>query len=391
MTVWLLWLSDTNGPRLISLYLLVHTLKRIEWCDSRLQVHASILSAAHLCHHYCRLTIIALSSAYGTDMIRSALDRDAESHHLESQVNSIAFHCDIPADDIKIMYVGEGGDMKVLRHFVAIDRKSKSVVLALRGTLSISGALVDMQGFDCDYCCGKAHKGIAEMADNVWNESGAKIVELFQSDLFKDYAFVITGHSLGAGTATLLNIKVHLENPLGDRTVKCFGFAPPPTYSVDKNLNDAAAAKSIQDAIDNCTAFIHDNDCIPFLSVTCIRRLATLMDTVDNKTEHMWFYRRFRLFWEYEEIPQDLIDDVTLAEKNSNMSTRDIDGASKLEIPASVVIWMKKNFAGSFEAIGCSPSKVAELNVFCCEDMVSDHMPEQYENALDILVEEAAG
>jgi len=226
------------------------------------------------------------------------------------------------------------------------------------------------------------------MANAVWSSSGDAIIQLFKDDPeLKDYTFVIVGHSLGAGTATLLNVKVHLEKPLGDRKVKCYGFAPPPTYCVDKDLKDPAAAASIQRAIDNCIGYIHDNDCVPFLSVTCIRRLATLMDTVDNKTEHMWFYKRFRLFWEYDEIPEDLMEDVKLAEQNSTVTTRAIDGASKLEIPARVIIWAKKNFAGCFEAIGCNPSKIADLNVFCCEDMVSDHLPEQYEDALDALVE----
>jgi len=320
-------------------------------------------------------------------MIRSALDRDAESHHLENQTKAIAFHCNILPEHVQILYVDDGGDMKVLRHYVAIDHETKSVVLALRGTLSISGALVDMQGMDVNYCCGKAHKGIAEMADNIWNESGDKIINLFnENETIKDYTFVITGHSLGAGTASLLNVKVHLERPLGNRTIKCFAFAPPPSYCIDPNLNDAVAKASIQSAIDNCIGYLHDNDCVPFLSVSCIRRLALLMDTVDNVTESMWFYRRFRLFWEYEAIPDDLLKSVQLAEQNGTVTTRAVDGASNLEIPAKIVIWMKKNVGGSFEAIGCSPDEIAELNVFCCQDMVSDHLPEQYEDALDALM-----
>ena len=97
------------------------------------------------------LLVLLILSAYGTEMIRSAIDRDAEYHHFESQTKAIAFHCGIDAQDIRILYVADGGSMKVLRHFVAVDRASKSVVLALRGTLSISGALIDMQGMDCKY------------------------------------------------------------------------------------------------------------------------------------------------------------------------------------------------------------------------------------------------
>lgn len=81
-------------------------------------------------------------------MVRSALDRDATPVELESHLNAIAFHCGISSDDIKIVKVEDGGDMAFLRHFVAVDHVSESVVLALRGTLSISGALIDIQAME---------------------------------------------------------------------------------------------------------------------------------------------------------------------------------------------------------------------------------------------------
>jgi len=82
-------------------------------------------------------------------MILSSLDREAGASELENPLEAIAFHCNVDATDIRILDVNDGGDMKVLRHFVAIDRETRSVVLALRGTLSISGALIDMKGMDC--------------------------------------------------------------------------------------------------------------------------------------------------------------------------------------------------------------------------------------------------
>jgi hypothetical protein len=131
---------------------------------------------------------------------------------------------------------------------------------------------------------------------------------------------------------------------------------------------------------------MHNNDCVPLLSVVCIRRLATLMDTVDNKTEHMWPLRRLKLFWEWEQIPEDMVEDVKRADQTCKGSAC-VDGASKLEIPAKIVIWMKKNGFDKMEGFGCSPSAVADLNIFCCEDMIGDHFPEQYEDALDALAE----
>jgi hypothetical protein len=42
------------------------------------------------------------------------------------------------------LYVG--GSTKILRHFVAVDTKMKAVVLAIRGTFTVSGAATDLNG-----------------------------------------------------------------------------------------------------------------------------------------------------------------------------------------------------------------------------------------------------
>jgi len=322
----------------------------------------------------CRMMRFA-TAAYGCAMVRSAVDREARHQDIEDDMKSIAFHTDISFEDIKYLHAIDGGDMNVLRHFVAVDHNSKSVVLAIRGTLSLSGALVDMQAMDCEYCGGRAHKGIAEQADHIWDESGYRIQEVLAD--FPDYSFVLVGHSLGAGAACLLHIKIYCESLMSGRTVRCYGFAPPPTYCAARE-----PSKAIQDAIQNCVCYVHDNDCVPLLSISSIRRLADLMDAVDNQTEHIWFWRRFRIFWEFDAVPQMIIEAVTNISRDEKKRTI---GESEMIIPARVVVWMKKNFAGQFEALACPPSAIAKLDVFICEDMASDHLPEQYEDALDML------
>mmetsp|Transcript_400 Transcript_400/g.520 ORF Transcript_400/g.520 Transcript_400/m.520 type:complete len:487 (+) Transcript_400:327-1787(+) len=326
------------------------------------------------------------TAAYGIDMIRSALDRSAACEVLQCEKKAIAFHTGIAEKDVKLIHVGEGGSMKVLRHFVAIDRESKSIIIALRGTLSISGALIDMQGMSCDFCHGKAHKGMAEMADNLWNVSSEKILKLFEREEFKDYGFTITGHSLGAGVASLLNIKCHVEELVGTRSVKCFVFAPPPVFCLHEDEERSQnITSSIQKAIADCVCYIHDNDCIPFLSVTFIRRLAYVLDAVDNKTQLMWPLQRFKIFWELQDIPQDIIESVKKTRKE-NLQRSLVEGESPLVAPARIVVWMIKNVDdNTFTGIGCKPETLRDLNIFVNQDMVTDHLPEQYENALDFL------
>jgi hypothetical protein len=217
-----------------------------------------------------------------------------------------------------------------------------------------------------DFCGCKAHKGMAEMADNIWLRSGDKIKDLFESnERLRNYSFTIVGHSLGAGVACLLQIKCYWAKLFGsDRLVKCYGFAPPPTFCLDGMNSDGSA--SIQRAIDNTICYIHDNDCIPLLSVMSIRRFARLMDALDDHTEHMWFYRRFQIFWGWKAMPTNLIESVKLAELNNVSTMRCCDGASNLIIPAKIIIWMKKNpSTNTYDVFGCDSKSVADFNIFC--------------------------
>lgn len=327
------------------------------------------------------------TSAYGVEMIKSAIDAEVNVMDLESERQAIAFHCNIGSDDVKLLKIRDGGDMMTLRHYVAVDHKNKSVVLALRGTLSISGALIDMQAMDCSYCSGRAHQGIAEMADGVWNESGDFLKSIMQEEEYKDYDLVITGHSLGGGTACLLHVKIYVENLIPSNRVLCYAFAPPPTFCYDAK-DTSKECLAIAEAMKNCIGYIHDNDCVPHLSVATIRRLSTLLDTVDNFNEHVWFWKRGLIFWGWRKIPQELIDNVTNAQKALDVSNATECKDCEMIIPAKVVVWMKKGSDNTFNAIPCQPQTMAGLNIFMCEDMVTDHMPEQYEDALDALLQE---
>jgi len=319
------------------------------------------------------------TAAYGTEMIKSAIDRQVEMEEIDTLQEAISVHTNIRQEDIKLVYAESNSDQHILHHFVAVDRASKSIVLALRGTLSLSGAIVDVQGMAVDYCSGQAHQGIAEMADNVWKQSGDFVLNLLlQEKEFQDYQLLITGHSLGAGTACLLTVKLYHEQVLNIQRNKiiCYAFAPPPTFYC------ASPSPQIALAIQNTVGYIHDNDVVPFLSIPVVRRLAALLDAVDNQTEFLWFWKRWRIFYEFDTIPETITQSVMEANSTKPQA---VEGASDLAIPANIVLWCKKESNGKFKVLGCDPKKVAEGNIFLCEDMLTDHLPEQYEDALDAL------
>ncbi|KAL7484856.1 hypothetical protein ACHAW6_010470 [Cyclotella cf. meneghiniana] len=329
------------------------------------------------------------TAAYGVEMIKSAIDIDVDAQQLQTNRQAITIHCGIKPEDLRYIYSKDDGDKHVLHHFVAIDHKSKSIVLALRGTLSLSGAIIDVQGMAKNFCFCLAHQGMADMADDVWEVAGAHINELFQEHELKEYGFIITGHSLGAGVACLLNIKCHVEELVGKRKVSCYGFAPPPTFypcRADATGDGKPDPPDlVREAIANCIAYIHDNDAVPFLSISSVRRLAALLDAVDNITEHMWFYDRWKIFHDFTKVPTEIFQAVDDAAKRES---KEVHGECRMIIPAKVVIWMKKNvLSGEFEGYGCDASAVAKNTVFMSQDMFSDHLPEMYEDALDALME----
>ena len=101
-------------------------------------------------------------------MIKSAIDVEVDPADLQNKKKAISIHTGVAEEDIRYLYAKDDHDHHVLHHFVAVDHERKCLILALRGTLSLSGAIVDVQGMARDFCLGWAHQGMSEMADGVW-------------------------------------------------------------------------------------------------------------------------------------------------------------------------------------------------------------------------------
>ena len=134
------------------------------------------------------------------------------------------------------------------------DANQKSIVLTIRGTFSIKDAVTDAICEETPFAGGFAHKGILE--------GGQRIISLIKETLLKaladnpGYKVTLTGHSLGAGTAKLIHLDLHLGDnkawlPKGTK-VDCLALAPPPVFRSKTGL-----PKEIKDAI---RIFVHNND-----------------------------------------------------------------------------------------------------------------------------------
>lgn len=284
---------------------------------------------------------------------------------------TISQHVGIPESDI-IMFVKPGGNIKILRHYIAVDRKKEEVILALRGTYSITEALIDLDVETRDFCGGKAHGGIADSTDEFWDFSGDVIKAVL--DGFPEYKLVICGHSLGAGAAVLLTIKIYSEKLLKSSTnIECMAFASPAVFTP---LNIA------QEAISKIINFSHNNDCVPLLSGAnaCVELVAAL-DAVDKAKGSLW--QQFKVIMGFGRPSDELIKAVR---DSGRKQEDDVVGLEKSYIPASKIVWMRKDTkTGEYTAIHYLPEKMPEIYVN--EDMVADHLPPFYEEGLSNLTD----
>nr|XP_020442973.1 sn1-specific diacylglycerol lipase beta [Monopterus albus] len=113
--------------------------------------------------------------------------------------------------------------------FVALDHKREAIVVAVRGTLSLRDVLTDLSA-ECENLpiegvsgpC-YAHKGIYQAAGYIYKKLVNDGILNQAFSIAPEYKLVITGHSLGAGTASLLAILLRSSFP----TLQCYSFSPP--------------------------------------------------------------------------------------------------------------------------------------------------------------------
>ncbi|GFR34166.1 sn1-specific diacylglycerol lipase beta [Trichonephila clavata] len=162
--------------------------------------------------------------------------------------------------DEDLIFVSFHNRVYEIPFYVAIDHQTCSVVVAIRGTLSLSDTLTDLT-VDCDklftdgcpqgiFC----HRGMLRAAFFVKNklEESHALSDAFA--LHQSYSLAITGHSLGAGTASLLSVLLRPIYP----NLRCYSFSPP------GGLMSLEGVKYSEDFIMSVTL---GDDLVPRLSV----------------------------------------------------------------------------------------------------------------------------
>lgn len=311
-------------------------------------------------------------------------------------------------------------NIKIPRHVVFFDHLTRSIVVSIRGTGSVSDVLTDLHidatpmydqekdsVFDkfVDQLTGQngsktyAHSGIKHSATALKDP----IIEALNTardsrgGKYRDYSVVFTGHSLGAGTACLLSMMV---SQVVDFPVKTFAFAPPPVISREGTTDVKRSFLTGKKSSCDIYSFVLNNDVITRASHNEFLNFLTAVAYIDSLpwTPKERMVKLMKGCLTSEEISE--VDDIMRNAKNSDIH-KENDGVELL-IPGKI-FWMVPKVTGSADILSTAtsegkssegivvryeilsldePSKLFNGSFLTGDSMVSDHLVLSYMNSM---------
>nr|XP_051695028.1 diacylglycerol lipase-beta isoform X3 [Oryctolagus cuniculus] len=301
-----------------------------------------------------------------------------------------------------------------LPFLVALDHRKESVVVAVRGTMSLQDILTDLSAesetLDCE--CGVqdrlVHKGISQAARYVYRRLIGDGILSQAFSIAPEYRLVVVGHSLGAGAAALLAIMLRNSYP----QVRCYAFSPPRGL-LSKSLCEYSKSFTV--------SLVLGKDVIPRLSVTNLedlkrRILRVIAHCSQPKYKILLHGCWYELFGgSPENLPTELdggdqghLTQPLLGEQSllthwspaySCSSDSPLDSSPKyppLYPPGRIIHLEEEGSAGRFGCCSATQYGVrwaheAEFSrILIGPKMLTDHMPDVLMRALDSVVADRA-
>jgi hypothetical protein len=205
----------------------------------------------------------------------------------------------VTEDDV-VLCGGGGGEMYSPAHFVALDREHSAVTVAIRGSMCLSDVLVDLVCESVPFAVplepecqhgagpvplleGKAHRGFLIAAHRLAQQLEPVVLEQLRRN--PGFALVVTGHSLGAGVATLLALLWAQAPALAHvELIRAVVFGAP--CSLCHQLSQAPFTRRI------VTSFVLGDDFVARLSFGTVaelqRGIVTLAHWEDQEGDSAW-------------------------------------------------------------------------------------------------------
>ncbi|GMH68144.1 hypothetical protein TrST_g11442 [Triparma strigata] len=230
-------------------------------------------------------------------------------------------------------------------YVLSVDRDSKSVVLAVRGTIWPHDFLTDLICIDEELPCGgSAHSGMFKSALNLASQIRPLVVNLLSRPKYADFKLTLTGHSLGAGVAALMvyiwTSPEHYPNLAIPTThlkdLHCYGYGCPAI------LTEELANKMSQ----KVTSVVIGEDMVPRFSLRSFRKMR------DN-----------------------VLNELLMSEGGGVEDDYNTSGGMPVLLPAGKIVWIDESTA----ECDASVRKPRDFNVMHMSSCSFEaHMPQNY-------------
>uniref|UniRef100_A0A6B2L1W8 sn-1-specific diacylglycerol lipase n=1 Tax=Arcella intermedia TaxID=1963864 RepID=A0A6B2L1W8_9EUKA len=260
-------------------------------------------------------------------------------------------------------------------HLVALCHDRKSIVVAIRGTMDLHDALADVicnydtiDSLIADAPPAKCHKGMKVCAENKYKDTITALEETVEK--YPDYSVVVTGHSLGAGTAGILAYLYKLRHPQWNLQAYLFGC--PPIFDIET----AVYCRSFM------TSFVNRDDIIPRLTFGSLYDLKAMiracLDSNPRSSQRMW-----HVLTAGGNIPQSMTQKTKEFVEANHL---DFESLKQHKVNEKIFLPGRAIYLHSpkEKTINDWYGEFAENSVFdeivLSTHMFTDHMPDQYEN-----------
>lgn len=130
----------------------------------------------------------------------------------------------VEPDDL--LYSSFKNDLFRVPFYVALDHRTRAILVVARGTLSGADSLTDSMTNEAEFPPemgrrGLCHEGVLKSALHIMEHLDAPLGQA--TARHPDYTLVLTGHSLGAAVAAVLGLMLRPRFP----TLRCYAFSSP--------------------------------------------------------------------------------------------------------------------------------------------------------------------
>ncbi|XP_069685580.1 diacylglycerol lipase-alpha isoform X2 [Periplaneta americana] len=189
--------------------------------------------------------------------------------------------------EVEVIYATYHVDVGETPFFVAVDYTRRKIVISIRGTLSMKDVITDLNAEGEPLPLNPpredwlGHKGMVQAAEYIRDklEEEAILARAFNHNEERsthEFELVLVGHSLGAGTASILAILLRQDYP----TLECFAYSPP---------GGSLSMPAVEYTKSFITSVVVGKDVVPRIGLHQLESLrADLINTIKRSKDPKW-------------------------------------------------------------------------------------------------------